>query len=342
MKTVVQPKQSQPPRLSVIVMFRNEETTLPVYLDSLLRQDTGFPFEVLFIDGCSTDRSVEIVTQHPLASARPVTVIVQDEGNNGMTVAQNLGARLAAAPILLFTQADIEVRDPKALEKIEAAFSSPEVVGTYFIGRGAGDRFEEYNFWGKIFLARHQATFVRKDFDLKFNAVRKDMFERLGGFDEARLSLGGSDFEFSSRLRKEGAIVETDVEVFHIHGYGKQYTARGLLKKYCRNSEVAGVLVPIYLRNLSMEPGYLRDFAQKLVLCIACAAALAPWLWPWSLIPLAGFALVWSKDAFRLIRDWKLMLVPFFAVAVFYAFTCFYLRGLLLGRTSYDFDNTMR
>lgn len=342
MRTVVQSERRQPPQLSVIVMFRNEETTLPIYLDSLLRQDTAFPFEVLFIDGCSTDRSVEIVTQHPLASARPVTVVVQDDGNKGMTVAQNLGARLAVAPILLFTQADIEVFDPKALEKIVARFSAPDVVGTYFIGRGAGDRFEKYNFWGRVFLARHQATFVRKDFDLKFNAVRRVVFEQLGGFDETRLSLGGSDFEFSSRLRRQGTVAETDVEVFHVHGYGKRYTALGLLKKYCRNSEVAGVMVPIYLRNLSMEPGYLLDLAQKLALCLTCAAALVPWLWPWALIPLAGFALVWSKDAFRLIRGPGLVLVPFFAVAVFYVFTCFYLRGFLLGQTCYDFDNTMR
>ncbi|MEM8997496.1 MAG: glycosyltransferase [Acidobacteriota bacterium] len=329
------------PELSVIVMLRNEAPTLPVCLDSLARQETSFPFEVLWIDGASTDDSVDVIRRHPLTSERPTLVAVQAPENAGMAVAQQLGAEAARGEIFVFMQADVRVLDPGALEKIRRAFDDPEVVGTSFIGLGPDLAFDDYDFWGQVFMARYLGDRVQDDFDLKLNGVRRRAFFTSGGFDVERLPLGGNDFDFSMRLAEHGRIAAPDVEAEHLHGLGKRHSAAGLLRKYCRNSEVAGATAPLYFKYRRRVPGYWRFAAQQFGLIAACAASLLPLCWPWAPLLVLLLALRWQKAALASVRSWRLPLVVPFAVVGLYAFAFYFTSGLLVGRTRYDFDNLM-
>lgn len=333
---------AEAPELSVILMLRNEAPTLPVSLDSLARQETSFPFEVIWIDGASTDSSVEVIRDHPLTSQVATTIAVQDPGNAGMAVAQELGVGLARAEILVFMQADVRVLDPGALESIRRCFDDPEVVGTSFIGLGPDRAFLEYDFWGQVFMSRFVGDRVEDDFDLKLNGVRRSAFNDVGGFDIERLPLGGNDFDFSMRLRGAGRIAAPEVEAEHLHGLGKTHKPLGLLRKYCRNSEVAGATAVLYFRYRHRVPGYWSSLAQQLGVVATCAAALVPPLWPFSPILLVALALWWHRAALRHVRSWKLPLVLPLGIAGLFAFAGYFTAGLVAGRTRFDFDNTMR
>ncbi|MEM6797825.1 MAG: glycosyltransferase [Acidobacteriota bacterium] len=327
--------------MSVILMLRNEEPTLPVSLDSLAGQQTTFPFEVVWVDGRSTDRSVEVIREHPLSAERATAIVVQEADNAGMAVAQQIGAELARGEIFIFMQADVRIRDPRALEKIRREFDDPEVAGTSFVGLGPDRSFEAYDFWGQVFMARYLGDRVENDFDLKLNGVRRDAFFEIGGFDVERLPLGGNDFDFSVRLRSAGRVAAPEVEAEHLHGLGKKHSAAGLLRKYCRNSEVAGATAALYFRYRHEVPGYWRFAAQQFGLVAACALSLVPPLWPFSLGLVLILALHWQRAALRRVRGWRLPLVVPFSLAGIYAFAFYFTSGLLAGRTRYDFDNKM-
>lgn len=329
------------PELSIILMLRNEEPTLPVSLGSLAAQETTFPFEVIWVDGASTDRSVEVIREHPLTQKVPTVIAVQDEDNAGMAVAQSLGVELANADLLVFMQADVRVQDPQALEKIRRAFDDPEVVGTSFIGLGPDLAFEQYDFWGQVFMSRFVGDRVEDDFDLKLNGVRRNTYDRIGGFDTERLPLGGNDFDFSMRLREAGRIAAPNVEAEHLHGLGKRHSPLGLLKKYCRNSEVAGATAAYYFKYRSQLPGYWASAVQQFGVIAICLAALVPMLWPYSLLPLLVAATWWHRGAWLHVRDFRLPLVLLLGITGLFAFSIFFSAGLLGGRTRFDFDNTM-
>ena len=331
-----------PPELSVILMLRNEEPTVPVALDSLERQETTFPFEVIWVDGVSTDRSVNVIREHALSSRVSTTVAVQDPDNAGMGVAQALGAELARGEIFVFMQADVRVLDPQALEKIRRAFDDSEVVGTSFVGLGPDAVFEQYDFWGQVFMSRFLGDRVEDDFDLKLNGVRSRAFFDIGGFDVDRLPLGGNDFDFSMRLREAGRIAHPQIEAEHLHGLGKPHRFMGLLRKYCRNSEVAGATAGYYFRYRHGVSGYWSNLAQQVALMIFCLAGLVPPLWPWTPLLVIAAALFWHRAAFRHVRDLRLPMVLVLGVAGLYAFTFYFLSGLLWGRTRFDFDNKMQ
>lgn len=92
-------------RLSVVIPTKNEEAFLPTLLRSIGRQ-TLKPSEVIVADAQSTDRTREI--------ARAAGARVVEGGMPGP--GRNAGARVATGDILLFLDADVELRDAKFLE----------------------------------------------------------------------------------------------------------------------------------------------------------------------------------------------------------------------------------
>ncbi len=105
----------RPPRVSVVVAFRNEmDRLLLPSLESMLAQD--YPdFEVVAIDDHSTDESRRVAAA--LASACPaLRVLAAGAGRRGKRAVIAQAARAATGAWLLFTDADI-LFQPDALAK---------------------------------------------------------------------------------------------------------------------------------------------------------------------------------------------------------------------------------
>jgi glycosyltransferase involved in cell wall biosynthesis len=333
---------AQDPLISVVISFKNEAPTLPLILDSLCNQETPFPFEVIFADGCSTDHSVEVINKHPLSRKVPVKVVPLEPENHGMTVGWNVGARHARGKILLISQADMRVRDTQALKKVAIAFEDPQVVGSFYNALHSDADFHQYDFWGQVFQAHHLGTRNAGAYDEKFNGVRREVFEKMNGFDDKRFALGGESMDFLGRLLTYGKVVDTEIEAEHLHAFGKPHSASGLLKKLARNAEVMGANVPVHWQHRELDPGFFPSLVQRAIVCLNSIASLIPLTWPWTLLISLAVGCYWNKSSFKHIRNWRLLYIPLFGFAGVYVFTFFFLRGLIMRRTSFKFDNMMK
>ncbi|OAH24498.1 glycosyltransferase [Serratia marcescens] len=94
----------QPPLLSVIVPFYNNEAFVIAALDSLFAQIRD-DIEVVIIDDGSTDASGALVG-HYLAQRRHPRVIFTSQANGGIAHARNVGLRLATGRYLTFLDGD--------------------------------------------------------------------------------------------------------------------------------------------------------------------------------------------------------------------------------------------
>jgi glycosyltransferase involved in cell wall biosynthesis len=75
---------SEPPKVSVLMLAYNQERFIAQAIESVLRQVTDFPFEVVIGEDCSTDRTREIIARFQQAHPRQIRLLC-GERNLGMT-----------------------------------------------------------------------------------------------------------------------------------------------------------------------------------------------------------------------------------------------------------------
>jgi rSAM/selenodomain-associated transferase 2 len=173
--------------VSVVVPVLDEAARLPGLLDRLHRELPGC--EVVVVDGGSTDGSPELV--------RPPARLVPSRRGRGTQL--NAGAAAATGDVLWFHHADTRV-DPAALAQLRAALADPRVVGGGLTLRF--DRRTPALDWVAM-TSTARARRLHQVFGDQAMFVRRDAFERLGGFPDLPLM---EDFEFSRRLARVGRL----------------------------------------------------------------------------------------------------------------------------------------
>ena len=89
--------------ISVIIPVYNKAHTLPNTLTSVINQ-TFSNFEVIIIDDCSTDNSVDVIKK--FLSDKRFKLITQE--NKGVAITRNNGAAAAKFKYFVFLDADDE------------------------------------------------------------------------------------------------------------------------------------------------------------------------------------------------------------------------------------------
>jgi len=166
----------------------NESPRIAGTLNSIRR---GAPdAETIVVDGGSSDASVAI--------ARPLCNVLIT-ASRSRALQMNAGASASHGDALVFVHADTLV--PRTFAKdIAAALSDPAVVGGRFDVKLDATALP-YRIIGAMISLRSRISRTGTGDQAIF--VRRDVFDRLGGFPELELC---EDLEFSRRLKRAGRI----------------------------------------------------------------------------------------------------------------------------------------
>lgn len=255
--------------VSVVVPARDEEASLGACLDSILAQD--WPnFEVLVVDGDSTDHTADVVQEYRRRDSR---VRLLTNPRRLIPVSLNLALRQAEGDYLVRVDAHASV--PPDYVRIAVGHlrtgayggvgGRKDAVGTTPAGRAIaaamGSRFgvgdSTYHFGTKQCDAEH----------VPFGAYPMELLRRMGGWDEA-LAVN-QDFELDYRLRQAGYRILFDPEL-RIDWQSRQ-KVRDLFRQYERYGRGKVAVA-------RMHPGSLRlrhGAAPALVLLLFGAGAAA-------------------------------------------------------------------
>ncbi|MEM7345643.1 MAG: glycosyltransferase [Chloroflexota bacterium] len=119
-------------KVSLICTVLNEGQSIQRLLDSL-QQQTRLPDEIVFVDGGSTDETVQVLEQHPLAERIDLRVIVEPGAN--ISRGRNIAIAAANGPIIASTDAGVRL-DRNWLAELVNPFENgqaPQVVSGFFV-----------------------------------------------------------------------------------------------------------------------------------------------------------------------------------------------------------------
>ncbi len=231
--------------LSVIVPAYNEEKYIRDCLDSVFSQKEAGDFEVIVVDNNSSDKTASIV-----GSKFPQAKIIT-EPKKGVAFARNHGAKEARGDILFFIDADVAL-PPLHFKRILQKFSDDHklVAASGPYAYDGGSYIKLVTLFLYLFLALPAEYFLNRF--LNFGsagiagnmAVKKDAFDKIGGFDE-KIPFYGDDTDVFMRLRKLGRtrfffdlIVGTS---------GRRLRAEGVLRSLFRY--ILNILWLVFLRH---------------------------------------------------------------------------------------------
>lgn len=307
--------------ISIICPIYNEEKYIARCIDSILAQD--YPkddMEVILVDGMSTDGTRNIVGEY--AAQYPFIRLV-DNSQRIVPPAMNIGIRAAKGDIIIrldahaifpvnyFTELVKNLRELKA-ENVGGVCrtlpvnDSPECMA---IANVLSSSFGMGNSHFRV-----GATEVMEVDTVPFGCFHRDLFDRIGYFDEELIR--NQDDEFNGRIIKNGG------KIYLLPQLVIDYYARDKVNKAYKMFYQYGLFKPLVNKKLG-SPATMRQFFPLVFVLGLIVGPFFGFISPWFMVAYAGVLLAYIGIATMfslrdtknlkqiLIQDWTYFVVHF-------------------------------
>ncbi|MGB9859825.1 MAG: glycosyltransferase family 2 protein [Moorellaceae bacterium] len=222
------------PKVSVIVPCRNERNYICRCIESIFNNSYEGEIEVIVVDGMSDDGTRELLRE---LQTRYKNLLLLDNPSRITPAALNIGLRVASGDVILRLDAHCEMGANYISTVSRRLFSSNEVGCAG--GRTTAHAREEvieraistvltspFGIGNSYF--RLVTSGVREVDTVAYGAYRREVFEKVGVFDERLIR--NQDIEFNYRIRKAGykILLDPSVEVY--------YYPRRSLAAFCKQN----------------------------------------------------------------------------------------------------------
>lgn len=276
----------QLPFISVILPVRNEERYIAACVDSIFSQDyPADQMEVIFVDGRSEDRTVELL--HAMQKEHP-QIVVLDNPNRTVPYAMNIGIAHSSAPVIVRLDAHAEYPADYIRLSVETLLTKDcDNAGGVFETHGRGFMGEAIAEMLKTPLGVGNATYRLTTEDgyvdtVPFGCFKRALFDRIGGFDERMTR--NQDNELNFRIRKNGG------KIYLNHNIRVQYycrdTMRGIMKMGYMNGKwnvITMTLVPGSMGVRHFVPlAFVLSTILLVLLTLLTKACSSAGCWRWN------------------------------------------------------------
>lgn len=185
------------PKLSFVMPCFNDGATLKAAVDSILTQDYS-EVEVIVVNDGSTDNTAKVLKK--LAEKYPKEKFQYlEQTNQGACVARNNGAKLATGKYISFLPADAVLYPGVARSWVNRLEENPDkdfLYGGYLFTDDKGNPAQTY--WSEDFdeFTLTMGNYIDGSFPLK-----KELFDKMGGWDPSIKSLQDWDFWLNAVLK---------------------------------------------------------------------------------------------------------------------------------------------
>jgi GT2 family glycosyltransferase/spore maturation protein CgeB len=285
-----------PNGISIIVINRNGAALLETMFSSFAKYETFPDYEFLIVDHCSSDRS-RIVVDHWANDL--VVTWVQRDGNFSFSSSNNLAARLAKYPLVVFLNNDItfvgcvlasiaahfadlrvgcvgiRLDDDGVLPRIDK-LSAIQHLGVHWSPGSGGSPFQPFesrdsDAWKGLTEVAVQVPAVTG----AFMACRRDEFLDLNGFNE-QYFYGFEDIDLCLKYQHSGRLIVADnsLSALHLRGFSRMRMDRQFDHARSRNKALLEERWGFWLRRRIAEskfkiPGFWASTPVRIAFVVS-------------------------------------------------------------------------
>ncbi|MEO5494024.1 MAG: glycosyltransferase [Sphingomonas sp.] len=192
--------EARRPTISLIIPAYNEEAYLPACLDAVMANVADKATEIVVVDNNSTDGTKSVVERYPAAK-------YVFEPEKGITRARQRGLVASTGDILAYVDADTHPPAGWIDQILEQFGKNPDLAclsGPYSFYDLSGIRNAISTGW---FVAARPLYGMTGHMMVGGNfAIRRDVLEKMGGFDE-KIEFYGEDVDIGKRAKKFGKVL---------------------------------------------------------------------------------------------------------------------------------------
>lgn len=192
----VSPREGALPAVSVVITTRNRREDLCRALESVLRQT--FPSEIVVMDDASEDGTAACIR-----GRYPHVRVIRSEARLGLVVQRNRAAAAARGMIVFSLDDDAVFVEPDTVARVVPLFAHPRVgaVAMPIVNVVDGRR---NPLWNPVLP--EPGFWIAPVYQGGAHAVRRDLFLKLGGYEEALFQWGEED-SYCRKLYANGYVV---------------------------------------------------------------------------------------------------------------------------------------
>lgn len=259
------------PAVTLIIPTRDQVGVLSQCVSSILKQTTYPSYQILIVDNNST----ETTTKEYFASLRaePRVRVIQDPRPFNFSRLNNNAVAHCSSPYIAFINNDLEVISPDWLTEMMSHAVHEEVgaVGARLwfpndllqhggvilgIGGVAGHNHKgaargNPGYWNRAILTQNLSAVTAACLVMK-----RDLFTKIGGFDEQNLAVAFNDVDLCLRIRESGhQLVWTPyAELYHHESMSRG--AENTPAKFQRFEDESAYMRRRWQRELAADPAY--------------------------------------------------------------------------------------
>ena len=247
--------------VSIIMPVYNSDFFLEEALNSALNQ-TYRNIEIICIDDCSTDNSINIIKKYMLNDSR--IKLIQLEVNSKTSIARNIGIKHAKGKYILPFDSDDIISDT-FIEKCLKIHLENDVDVVY----------TNYSTFGEI-VSRNQYNNYNPEKFVAHNIIcctamyKKESWEKYGGYDEAMI-YGSEDWDFWLYFVEDKAtFYRINEELFHYRArrYSRtslQKTKKKILKKQIKKNHPELFRIRVLFKNSYYRRYIIKEIRRWLI-----------------------------------------------------------------------------
>jgi len=199
------------PYLSIIIPYHNNPSHLVRLLDSIKKSVKAPPYEVVIVDDGSTPSLKSFINTLKWEKSEALHIVTLSH-NHGPAIARNRGVARAKGTFVVFLDGDVELFRDTLAEIANVFTTDPDVValtGVWVKEQKSLDFFPNYKAlrdWSYWINERDKSGYYFL-FSTRIASIKRSVFLRLGGFNEAYPAPLVEDIELTYRIARRYAII---------------------------------------------------------------------------------------------------------------------------------------